>query len=105
MAALLTKRRFREIGIRKVLGASVDQILLLLAKDFAWLIGVALVLAVPLCWYFISSWMEDFPYRIDFPWGLPFTVGLGVLTIALLTVSSQTIKAALSNPVEAIRQE
>lgn len=105
LAALLTKRRFREIGIRKVLGARVDQILLLLAKDFVWLIGIALLLAVPLCWYFINSWMEDFPYRIDFPWVLPFAVGAGVLTIAFVTVSSQTIKAALSNPVEAIRQE
>ncbi|MEL7424118.1 MAG: ABC transporter permease [Bacteroidota bacterium] len=105
LAALLTKRRFREIGIRKVLGAQASQILVLLAKDFVWLIGISLCLALPLCWYFITNWMEDFPYRIDFPWWLPLSVGLGVVLLAFLTVSSQTLRAALSNPVEAIRQE
>ena len=105
LAALLTKRRFREIGIRKVLGAQPGQILVLLAKDFVWLIGVSLCLALPLCWYFVPNWMEDFPYRIDFPWWLPVVVGLGVVIIAFITVSSQTMRAALSDPVKAIRQE
>ncbi|MEM1216650.1 MAG: ABC transporter permease, partial [Bacteroidota bacterium] len=105
LAALLTKRRFREIGIRKVLGARVGQILTLLAKDFVGLIFVAMVIAIPICWYFLSTWMEDFPYRIDFPWWIPFTVGFGVLVIAFVTISSQTLRAATANPVDAIARD
>lgn len=105
LAALLTKQRFREIGIRKVLGARVNQITWLIAKDFMWLIGFALIAAVPLCWYFLNGWMTDFAYRIDFPWWVFAFVGLLVMLVAFFTVSSQTIRAAIANPVEAIRQD
>ncbi|MEM1119750.1 MAG: ABC transporter permease [Bacteroidota bacterium] len=105
LAALLTQQRFKEIGIRKILGASVSQILGRLAFDFLKLIGLAMVLALPLTWYFMNGWLADFAYRIDYPWWVPFAVGLGVVLLAFLTISSQTLKAALSNPVKALRYE
>jgi len=105
LAALLTQQRFKEIGIRKILGASVGQIIGGLAMDFLKLIGIAMLLAIPLTWYFMNGWLADFAYRIDFPWWVPFAVGLGVVIIAFLTISSQTLKAALSNPVKALRYE
>ena len=105
LAALLTRHRFKEIGIRKVLGASVSQILTLLAADFVKLILIAMVLAFPFIWYFSDQWMQDFEYHINFPWWVPIATGLGVIVLAFLTISSQTIKAATSNPVEAIHQE
>ena len=105
LAALLTQHRFKEIGIRKILGASVSQIISSLALDFLKLIGLAMVLALPLVWYFMDNWLQDFAFRIDFPFWVPFAVGLGVLLLAFLTISSQTLKAALSNPVKALRYE
>ncbi|MFK7980794.1 MAG: ABC transporter permease [Saprospiraceae bacterium] len=105
LAALLTQHRFKEIGIRKILGASVSQIIGSLALDFLKLIGLAMVLAVPLVWYFMDNWLQDFAFRIDFPFWVPFAVGLGVVVLAFLTISSQTLKAALSNPVKALRYE
>ncbi len=105
LAALLTQHRFKEIGIRKILGASVGQIISSLAIDFLKLIGLAMILAVPLVWYFMDNWLQDFAFRIDFPFWVPFAVGLGVVVLAFLTISSQTLKAALSNPVKALRYE
>ncbi len=105
LAALLTRHRFKEIGIRKVLGASVTQILTLLAADFVKLILIAMILAFPFIWYFSDQWMQDFEYHISFPWWVPIATGLGVIVLAFATISSQTIKAATSNPVDAIHQE
>ena len=105
LAALLTRHRFKEIGIRKVLGASVAQILGLLAMDFVKLIVLAMLLAFPFIWYFSNNWMQDFEYHITFPWWVPIATGLGVIVLAFFTISSQTVKAALSNPVDSIRQE
>ena len=105
LAALSTQQRFKEIGIRKILGASIPQILNLLAKDFIILIGIAIILAIPLTWYFVSSWMENFAYSISFPWWVPFATGLCIVVLAFLTISSQAIRAALSNPIEALRYE
>lgn len=105
LAALLTQHRFKEIGIRKILGASVGQIISSLAIDFLKLIGLAMVLAFPLVWYFMDNWLQDFAFRIDFPYWVPFAVGIGVVILAFLTISSQTLKAALSNPVKALRYE
>lgn len=105
LAALLTQQRFKEIGIRKVLGASMNQILKLIAKDFILLILVALLLAAPLTWYLSKDWLAEFAYRIDFPWWTTLLSGLTVMLIAFLTISAQSIRAALSNPVDAIRNE
>ena len=105
LAALATQQRFREIGIRKVLGASAFQILHTLSGDFLRLIAVALLLAVPLTWYFINRWMSDFAFRIDFPWWVPLLSGVAVIVLAFVTMSAQTVRAALANPVESLRQE
>ncbi len=105
LAALLTQQRFKEIGIRKVLGASVPQILQLISKDFIKLIGLAMLLATPLCWYFLSDWLTGFAYRIEFPWWATLVSGLAVMILAFFTISAQSVKAALSNPVDAIRDE
>ena len=101
----MTQQRFKEIGIRKVLGASVGQILQLIAKDFIWLIALAMLLALPVTWYFLKDWLNDFAYRIDFPWWATFVSGVTVMLVAFITISIQSAKAALSNPVDAIRNE
>ena len=105
LTALLTQQRFKEIGIRKVLGASVTQILHLIAKDFIQLVGLSMLIAMPITWYFMKDWLTEFAYGIDFPWGVTVLSGLGVMLLAFLTVSAQSIRAAISNPVDAIRNE
>jgi putative ABC transport system permease protein len=105
LAALLTQQRFKEIGIRKVLGASVSQILALISKDFIKLIALAMIIATPLTWLLLKDWLADFAYRIEFPWWATIASGLAVMLIAFLTVSTQSIKAAWSNPVDAIKNE
>ncbi len=105
LAALLTQQRFKEIGIRKVLGASVTQILKLISKDFLILIGLAILIATPLTWYVLKNWLADFAFQISFPWWVTLVSGLAVMVIAFFTISAQSMKAALSNPVDAIRDE
>ena len=105
LAALSVTGRTKEIGIRKVLGASVANVALLLSKDFAKLVFVGIVLAVPVAYLVMQRWLEDFAYRVDI--GVPLFVLAGVLalTIALLTVSYQAIRAALADPVQSLRYE
>lgn len=105
LAALLTQQRFKEIGIRKVLGASVRQILQLISKDFLILIAFAMLIAFPMTWYILENWLADFAYQISFPWWATLVSGLVVMVIAFFTISAQSMKAALSNPVDAIRDE
>ena len=105
IALLMIEQRVKEIGIRKVLGASVTNITSLLSKDFLQLVVFAVALASPLAWWAMSKWLQDFPYRIGIsPWVFAFA-GFSALAIAFLTVSFQAIKAALANPVKSLRTE
>ena len=105
LAAFTAERRIKEIGIRKVMGASEWKIIELLSADFAKMIVVAIVIALPLSFYFTKNWLDGFAYKIDLEWW--YFIGAGALTmlIALLTVSFQSVKAALMNPVESLRSE
>lgn len=105
LASYATEQRTKEIGIRKVLGASVSGIVGLLSKDFLKLVGVALIIAIPLVIYGINKWLEDFAYRISLDWGVFILAGIIVLLIAFLTVSVQGVKAALANPIKSLRSE
>jgi putative ABC transport system permease protein len=105
LAAFATAQRVKEIGIRKVLGASVGNIVTLISKDFVWLVLIASVIAVPVAWYAMSNWLEDFAYRIQLPWWM-FALAVSLaLAIALLTVSFQAVRAAVANPVESLKTE
>ncbi|MFT3911710.1 MAG: ABC transporter permease [Ferruginibacter sp.] len=105
LAALAAVNRTKEIGIRKVLGASVAGIVQLLSKDFLKLVFIALIIAVPLAWYFMNNWLQDFAYRINIGWWVFVVTGMLAILIALVTVSFQAIKAAIANPVKSLRTE
>jgi len=105
MSLLMTKSRTKEIGIRKVLGASVRQIVSMLSREFMVLVLIANVIAWPVAWYVMSRWLENFAYRIDLGIGVFILAGVLALVIALATVSYQAVKAATANPVEALRYE
>jgi putative ABC transport system permease protein len=105
LATLTVVRRTKEIGIRKVLGASIPGIVKLLSKDFVKLVVVAAVIAFPLAWWAMNNWLEDFAYRVQVGWWVYVLAGVIALLIALATVSAQAIKAALSNPVKSLRTE
>ena len=105
LATFTAAQRIKEIGIRKVMGASVNEIVVLLSKDFLKLIVMALVIAVPASYFGMQNWLQDFAYRIPIDWTV-FVVAGGIsLLIAFLTISFQTIKAAMGNPVESLRTE
>jgi len=105
LAAFSAEQRSKEIGIRKVLGASVSGIVGLLSKDFLKLVMVALVIATPIAWWGMSKWLQAFVYRINISWWMFALAGLLAILIALFTVSFQAIKAALVNPVKSLRSE
>lgn len=105
LATFTTETRTKEVGIRKVMGASPGSIMALLSKDFMKLVLIALVIAVPVAGYVAGQWLANFPYRIDIQWWMFALAGLLAVSVALLTVSFQSIKAALMNPVKSLKTE
>ncbi len=105
LATFTAEQRTKEIGVRKVLGASVSGIVALLSKDFLKLVLIAIVIASPIAWYAMNRWLQGFAYKIDIEWWMLALAGLLAVGIALLTVSFQSVKAALMNPVKSLRSE
>ncbi|MEM8967360.1 MAG: FtsX-like permease family protein [Bacteroidota bacterium] len=105
LAIFTAERRTKEIGVRKVLGASVRSIVALLSANTLKLIGLSLLLAIPLTWYLMQQWLENYEYRITIGWEVFALAGGSVLLTALITISFQTVRAALANPADALRNE
>jgi ABC-type antimicrobial peptide transport system permease subunit len=105
LAAYMAQNRIKEIGVRRVLGATVNNITTLLSKDFLKLVVISLVIASPLAWWAMNSWLKDFEYRVDIEWWVFAVAGILSIVIALLTVGYQAVRAALSNPVKNLRTE
>jgi ABC-type antimicrobial peptide transport system permease subunit len=105
LAHLAAQRRIKEVGIRKTLGATVSNITSLLTKDFLKLVIVALAIALPIAWWIMNNWLQDFAYRIGITWWMFAIAGSIAIIIALITVGFQAIKAAITNPVKSLRTE
>lgn len=105
LAAFLSSQRTKEIGIRKVLGASVQSIVLLMSRDFLMLVMIAFVMAIPAGWYLSNQWLQDFAYRINIEWWIFAMAGALALLIAKLSIGYQSLKASLANPVDSLRSE
>ena len=105
LTAYIASQRKKEIGIRKVLGASVKKIMLMLSSDFTKLVFISFVLISPISWWFITDWLEGFAYRIDLDWQVYGIAGAGVLFTAIVTVSFLAFKAAIANPVKSLRDD
>lgn len=99
------EKRTKEIGIRKVLGASVQHLLVIMSKEFMWLVGIAFLVAIPISWMAMNNWLSNFSYRINIGLGIFILVGVLTLVITVVTVSLNAAKAALSNPVKSLRSE
>jgi putative ABC transport system permease protein len=105
LATFIAEQRIKEIGIRKVLGASIQGIVGLLSVDFMKLVVIAFLIAAPFAWWIMNKWLQDFVYRVNFSWWIFLTAGLAALLIALVTVSYQAVRAAMANPVRSLRME
>jgi putative ABC transport system permease protein len=105
LATYAAQQRVKEIGIRKTLGASVTNVVGLLSKDFLKLVVIALVISIPIAWYGMNKWLQDFHYRINIQWWIFVLAGVLALLIAFVTISFQTIRAARANPVKSLRTE
>lgn len=105
LASLAAVNRTKEIGIRKVLGANVGNIVGLLSKDFVKLVALSLIIACPLAYYFMDQWLQDFAYRVSIHWTVFALAGIAAVMVAFLTVGFQSVRAALANPVESLRQD
>ncbi len=105
LAAFMSVQRIKEVGIRKVLGASINNILVLFSKEFVLLVAIAFAVAAPIAWYLMHLWLNDFQYRIPMNWWIFALAGLLAVTVALLTISFQAIRSAIANPVKSLRTE
>lgn len=105
LAAFSAEQRTKEIGVRKVLGATTTNIVGLLSKDFLKLVAIAVVIASPVAWYVMNQWLQDFAYRVNISWVVFVITSFMALCIALLTIGFQAVRAALSNPVKSLRTE
>jgi putative ABC transport system permease protein len=105
LSVLSAEKRTKEIGIRKVLGASIGNIVSILSADFLKLIFISLIISIPLAWLATSQWLENYPYRIGLSWWLFASSAILVILIALITISFQSIKSAVANPVKSLRTE
>jgi len=105
MASFMAEQRIKEIGIRKVLGATVLNLWGLLSKDFLGLVAIALIIATPIGYYFMNKWLLNYQYHTGIAWWIFAATAIGALLITVLTVSYQSIKAALTNPVRSLRSE
>jgi putative ABC transport system permease protein len=105
LAAFSAEQRKKELGIRKVLGASVMAIVTMLSKSFLKPVLIASLIAFPVAWYVMNKWLQEFPYRVNISWWVFAIAGIAALAIAFITVSYQAIKAAISNPIKSLRTE
>jgi ABC-type antimicrobial peptide transport system permease subunit len=105
LAVYTAERRTKEIGVRKVLGASVTGITALLSKDFIKLVAVACLIAFPVAWWMMHNWLQHYQYRIEISWWIFLLAGISAILIALITISFQSVKAAVANPVKSLRTE
>jgi ABC-type antimicrobial peptide transport system permease subunit len=105
LASFMAVQRIKEVGIRKVLGATASRIIYLFSKEFILLIGIAFVIAAPVTWYYMNNWLQDYAYRINISWWLFAVGGLVAIIIALITISFQAIKAAIANPIKSLKTE
>ncbi len=105
LASFMAVQKTKEVGIRKVLGASVNNIIFLFSKEFLMLIGIAFLIAAPLAYYFMHEWLQDFVYRVNISWWVIALAGLIAIAVALITISFKAVKAAIANPVKSLRSE
>ena len=105
IASIVIKQRVKEIGVRKVLGASVSSILAMVSKEFVKPVLIALLIAVPLCWWLMDTWLQHYSYRITIQWWVFIAAGLAAILITLGTISFQSVRAAIANPVKSLRTE
>jgi ABC-type antimicrobial peptide transport system permease subunit len=105
LASYMAVQRIKEVGVRKVLGASVGNIVYLFSKEFVLLIGIAFLIAAPVAWYFMNKWLQDYAFRIDISWWIFVVGGLISIVVALATVSYRAVRAAVVNPVDSLRSE
>lgn len=105
LAAFIAGQRTKEIGIRKVLGASVQSIVMLVSRDFVWLVSIAFVISIPIGWYAMNDWLQSFAYRVGMEWWIFAAAGGLSFLIANISVGYQSLRAASADPVESLRSE